>query len=85
MSDTDAGKYAATHKGNLMDHHPPDPLHQAMPLARTFDMRVVRQGADECVIAARDELHVDRRISSNHGAIACPLSRDAHLLGVARR
>ena len=33
-----------------MDRDQPDPLHQAIPLAETFDMRTIRQGADECVV-----------------------------------
>ena len=33
-----------------MSTSPSDPLHQAVPLAGTFDMRTVREGADECVV-----------------------------------
>ena len=33
-----------------MNRDQPDPLHQTIPLAGTFDMRTVRQSADECVV-----------------------------------
>ena len=33
-----------------MSNDTSDPLHQAVPLAETFDMRSVRQSADECVV-----------------------------------
>ncbi len=33
-----------------MDVDRPDPLHLAIPLAGTFDMRTIRQSADECVV-----------------------------------
>lgn len=55
----------------------PDPLHQVVPLAATFDMRSVRQSADECVIelAWAEELCTANRIL--HGGALMALADTA--------